>query len=109
MAVPKSVILCGSSGCGKTTLANSLKDEFNFNFVQTRTRLIEVQFGGRDLINKDPSVRSNFQRAVAIDTSNLLMEAFRNQKKTGPFVMDRCIDFLMYEALYGTEVHYTQI
>ena len=105
------VVLSGSSGSGKTILAQRISRAFGYEYIQAPTRSLEQKHGGRDLINSDRKVRKAFQADVAKTISENLNTKIKNlfSKKEPyiPFVTDRGIDFLMYECVYGGEASET--
>jgi hypothetical protein len=100
-----SIIFMGASGAGKTWAAKSIALQYGHKFVESTTRKIEEQFGGREKILKEGGeLRSDFQLEVGRQTSKILYDLLYHrhlQDTPHPFVSDRGIDFLVYESLYG--------
>ena len=77
---PKRIVIIGSAGVGKTTLANKIKEKFELKFIPEQARVICSKLGYKNIYEiKDPD---NFRFTV-------LKEQIKIEEKLKQFLSDR--------------------
>lgn len=100
------IYFTGASGTGKTTLANYISQEYGIDSLPSAARTVISRNGLDDTrfqeLLSDPARYEEFQRNVFIEQVDMEKAA---DSRLGSFVSDRCLDHLVFCALYSRNSH----
>lgn len=98
-----NVYFVGSSGCGKTTLAKFVEEQFGLLRLPSAARAIMtlLDLGMDDFPKLMDDEKTYFDFQVKVCKTQMAMEKMHN-KEGKAFVSDRAFEHVVYTAHYGT-------